>query len=176
LPEHGIDAVFHNGGKPCPAAIIKQGGQAKILFDNVSFFGDGFVSGDFGFGKASVDIVFSHDVVGDFVHGKKVSIRGAGIALVGIDDIDFLIGVHAVDGGIGQIGRVAVGGRGEGGRQNQSIFHIDGGMLFQAEMGEIVFDGPVGFKIAGEFFGIAVFIQVAVGAGVFVAKLGELIV
>ena len=49
-------------------------------------------------------------------------------------------------------------------------------MLFQAEMGEIVFDGPVGFKIAGEFFGIAVFIQVAVRFSVFIAPLGELIV
>jgi len=111
LPEHGIDVVLNNGGKPCPAAIIKQGGQAKIPFDNVSFFGDGFVSGNFGFGKAIVDIVFSHDAVGDLVHGKKVSIRGAGI-----DHIDFLIGMHAVDGGIGQIGRVTVGGWGEGGR------------------------------------------------------------
>jgi len=101
------------------------------------FFGDGFVSGNFGFGKASVDIVFSYDAVGDLVHGKKVSIRGAGIAFVGIDDIDFLIGVHAVDGGIGQIGRVTVGGRGEGGRQNQSIFHIDCGMFFQGEMGAL---------------------------------------
>jgi len=36
-------------------------------------------------------------------------------------------------------------------------------MLFQAEMGEIVFDGPVGFKIAEDYFGVVVFNKIIIG-------------
>ena len=104
LPEHGIDTVFDDGGKPCAAAVIKQRCDAKILPNDVSFFGDGLVAGDLGFSKRSVDIVFAHNAVGNFIQAEKASVRFAGVALIGINHLDILIGMHAVDSGIGQIG------------------------------------------------------------------------
>ena len=66
-PEHGIDAVFDDGGKPCMAPVIKQGGQSEVLFNNVSLFGYGLVAGDLGFSQFRIDIVFAHDAVGNLV-------------------------------------------------------------------------------------------------------------
>jgi hypothetical protein len=38
LPEHGIDAVFNDGGESCPGPVIKRRGQAKVLLHDVSLF------------------------------------------------------------------------------------------------------------------------------------------
>ncbi|MEJ2496336.1 MAG: hypothetical protein P8Y43_02450 [Sulfurovaceae bacterium] len=48
MSEHGIYAVFHNGCKTCPAAVIEQSGDAEVLFNDISFFGDLFIPGNLG--------------------------------------------------------------------------------------------------------------------------------
>ena len=108
LPEQGIDTVFDDGGKPCATAIIKQGCDAKILLNDVSFFGDGLVACDLGSSKCRIDIVFAHNAIGNFIQAEKVSDRFAGETLISINRFDVLIGMHAVDRGIGQIGWITV--------------------------------------------------------------------
>jgi hypothetical protein len=104
LPEHGIDKVFDDGGRPCATAVIKQRCDAKILLNDISFFGDGLVAGDLGFSKRSVNIVFAHNAIGNFIEGEKSSFRFAGVAFISTNHFDILIGVHAIDSGIRQIG------------------------------------------------------------------------
>ena len=103
---------FDDEGEPCAAAIIKQRCDAKILLNYISFFGDGLVAINLGFSERSVDIVFAHNAIGNFIQGEKASVRFAGVAFIGINHLDLLIGMHAVYSGIGQIRRITVKGRG----------------------------------------------------------------
>lgn len=104
LSGHCIDTVVDDGGKPCATTIIEQRCDAKILLNEVSVFGDGLVAGDLGFSKRSVNIVFAHNAIGNFIEGEKSSFRFAGVAFISTNHFDILIGVHAIDSGIRQIG------------------------------------------------------------------------
>lgn len=89
MPEHSIDSVLDDGVKPCATVIVEHRSDAKILFNDVSLFGDRLVAGNLDLSKGSVDFVFTHDAIGNFVNGDEISIRLARIAFIGINHLDF---------------------------------------------------------------------------------------
>ena len=57
--------------------------QAKVLFDDVTFFRNLFISIYFIFGQFSSLGVFSHYAIFDFIEGQKVPIRFSGVPFIG---------------------------------------------------------------------------------------------
>ena len=117
--------------------------DAEILFDDIAHFGYLFVSFDFKICKLCGGRILSHDAVLDIVHCQKFAIGFSGAAFVGIDRFNGCLCMLAVNGAI--IAQVSVVDRGQyhGGGQDEAVFGIDRCMFFEAEMRDIVFDGPV---------------------------------
>jgi hypothetical protein len=63
-----------------------------------------------------------------------------------------------------KIRTVMVRSRGYLSSKNKPVTGIDRGVLFKSEVGNVIFNRPVGFKIPGEFKGISIFVQFACGS------------
>jgi len=107
--------------------------------------------------------VLPHDPVLDTVEMKKVPVLLPMIALVGIDDLDGLLGMHARRHTEGEIGTVMMGGGGYLRGQEETMVGLHAGMLLETEVGTTLTDRPVGIEIPGEFPHLPVTIQLPLG-------------
>jgi hypothetical protein len=74
---------------------------------------------------------------------RKTSIRLTGIAFIGINLFDGLLGMFAKHGAVIQIVGIVNRGLCNGRGQDKPMIDVNGSMFFQAIMRGIVFDGPV---------------------------------
>ena len=119
----------------------------KILLDNIAHLGNLFIA----FRSVSLAVAsLSHDAVGDFVVGEEIAVRQTGVAFVGIDDFDRLIGMATEYRAILQEVGVMDRGRAVDGGQDKAMLGIHGRMLLEPKVRLFVFDGPVAFQIARE--------------------------
>ena len=116
---------------------------SKVLFNDVTKFGDFLISIDFIFSQFRSGRIFSHNTVSDFVESKKVAIRFSGISFVRKHFIDRLLGMAAECGAIGEIVGIIYRSRRESSSQDKAMVNVNGGVLFKAKVGDIIFDSPV---------------------------------
>ena len=135
-----------------------QMADAKVLLDDVSDFGDGLVTQDLRVGQLGGSGVFTHDAVFDMVKGEKVPVGFSGVAFVGKDLFDLLFGMTTEGSAVGQQVGIVDRGWGEGGGQHKAVVGVHRRMFLQPKVRGIIFDHPVGLKIAGELQRLAVFI------------------
>ena len=84
-------------------------------------------------------------------------IRQSGVALVGIDDFNRLIGMATEDCAIMKEVGVMHRGRAVGGSQDKTVLGINGRMLFKPEVRHVVFDGSVAFQITRKLQRLTIF-------------------
>ena len=63
LSKPGIQIVLHDGCKSCSLGFVMKVTDPKILFDDVTYFGDLFVSLDFPIRELGRGGVFAHDAI-----------------------------------------------------------------------------------------------------------------
>jgi len=153
-----------------------QMAAAQVLLDDVSDFRDSLVTLDLEVGQLSGGEVLAHDAIRNLIGNQKVQVGFTGVALVGIDLFDLLICMTTESGSIGQeVGIVDRSGC-KGGGQHKAVVGVHRRMFLQPKVRGIIFDHPVGLKIAGELQRLAVFIMLPLfGLAVF-ALFFELIV
>ena len=117
--------------------------DAEILFDNLSYLGDLLVSFDFKIREFCRCRVLSHDAVFDIVFGQKTTIGLPRVAFIGIYFLDGCFCMFTENGTVIQIIGVIDRSRIQGGRQDEAVVGVHGGMFLQAIVGDIVFDGLV---------------------------------
>ena len=135
--------------------------QAKVLFDDVSFFRNLFISFYFVFGQFRRLGVFSHYAIFDVVKGQKVPVGFTGIPFVGKYFLDGLFGVTAVDSTVWEVVGIVNGSRRQCCRKYKTIVDINSRMFFEPVMDDIFLNNPVGIQVPMEFKWIAVFIELA---------------
>ena len=92
---------------------------------------------------------------------KELTVIFAEVSFIGVDFFDGFIGMTTGGDTEGKIGAVVMRSRGYFCGQDETVVGIDGGMLLKSEVRGVIFDGPVGFNISGEFKGVSVFIEVS---------------
>jgi UDP-glucose-4-epimerase GalE len=138
-----IESIFLDLWEPGPFSVVLQMADAEVLFDNISHLGDSLVTFDFQISKFCRSRIFSHDAVSDFIRGQEITIGHAGVSLVGIDFFDGRFCMFAENGTVIEVIGIVDRSLGQGGRQDEAMVGVHGGMFFQAIVGDIVFDGPV---------------------------------
>ena len=104
--------------------------QAKVLFDDVTFFRNLFISIYFIFGQFSRLGVFSHYAIFDFIEGQKVPVRFTSISFVGIYFFDGLFGMTAIDSTVWEVVGIINGSRSYCRSKDKTMFNINRGMFF----------------------------------------------
>jgi hypothetical protein len=137
-----------------------QVSDAEVLLDDVSDFGDGFVTQNLRVGQLSGGGVFAHDAVSDLIECQEVPVGFSGVAFISIDFFDLLLGMTTENGAIGQEVSIVDRVRSQCGGHHKAVARVYRGMLLQPEVRGLIFDPPVGFEIAGELQRFAVFIMV----------------
>jgi hypothetical protein len=66
--------------------------DAEVLLHDISDFGDGLVAQDPRFGQLGGGGFLAHDAVLDLIECEKVPVGSSGVALVGKDLFDLLLG------------------------------------------------------------------------------------
>ena len=85
------------------------------------------VSFDFSVSQLGRGRVFAHDAIGDFVVGEEIAVGQASVALVGIDDFDWFVGMAAEDRAIlEEVGIMDRGRAVDGGRWPPKVGQPDG--------------------------------------------------
>jgi hypothetical protein len=159
--EPGIELVFDDRGEPGSLSSAMQVADAEVLLHNVSNFGDGLVAMDFQLGELSGGGVLAHDAIFNLIEGEEVPVGLTGVSLVGIDLFDLLFCMTTESGAIGEeVGIVHRSWRKRGG-QHKAVFSIHRGMLFEAKVRDVVFNGPIGIQVPGELQRLAGFIAVS---------------
>jgi len=69
--------------------------------------------------------------------------------------------VSTESGAIGEVVGIVNRGRSEGGGQHKTVLSIHRGMLFEAKVRDVVFNGPIGFQVPGELQRLAGFIALS---------------
>ena len=141
------------------SAMMKMA-YAKILFDHVPDPGDGLIPLYLIRGQLRTPRGFSHNAILDIVKAQKLTVVLSKVALVCKDFLDRILSMAAAGDTQRKIRAVVERGRGHFRGQNEPIPGIHGGMLFQAKVGFVIFDRPVGIEIAGKFHWLSQLIQV----------------
>jgi len=135
--------------------------DAEILLNDVTDFRDGLVPLFFISGQFRTRCRFSHDAVFDAVHMQKIPVVFPKISFIGKHLFYRIFGMTTGGDTQREIGAVMVGGRGHFRGKDKTVTGIDGGMLFETKMRDVVSHGPIGIEIAGEFKKISVLVQLA---------------
>jgi hypothetical protein len=132
--------------------------DAEVLLHDISDFGDGLVTQDLRVGQLGGGGVLAHDAVFDLIEGEKVPVGFSGVAFIGIDLFDFLLGMTTERRAVGQEVGIVDRGRSQCGGQHKAVAGVHRGMFLQPKVRGIIFDYPVGLEITGELQRLAVFI------------------
>ena len=143
--------------------MVKMG-KTEVLFDNIAFFGYLFISFYFIIRQLRRGRVLSHNAVCNLVHREKIPIWFSKVPLICIDLFDRFVGMATAGDAERKIGAVVMGGRRYLGGKDESMVYIDGGMLFETKVRDIVFHRPVGIEIARIFKRFSLFISCALGS------------
>jgi hypothetical protein len=130
-------------------------GDSEILLDDVPDFGDGLVPVYFMLRQFRSTGGLGHDAVSDFVQAKEVSIGFSKISFVCIYFLDGVIGMTASGDAKRKVGAVIAGGRSHFCGENETMIDIHSDMLLETEVGLVIFDYPVRFKVAGKLKDVA---------------------
>ena len=106
-----------------------QVADAEVLLDDVSDFGDGLVAQDLRVGQLGGGGVLAHDAVVDLIECQEVPVGFSGVAFIGIDLLDLLLGMTTEDGAVGQEVGIVDRGRGECGGQHKAVAGVHRGMF-----------------------------------------------
>jgi len=125
--------------------------QAKVLFDDVSFFRNLFISFYFIFGQFRRSRVFSHNAVSNFIESQKVAVRFARISFISVYFFDGLFCMAAVDSTVWEVVGIVNGSRRQCCRKYKTVVDINSRMFFEPVMNDIFLDNPVGIQVPMEF-------------------------
>ena len=117
--------------------------QSKVLFDDVAFFRNLFISLYFIFGQFRRLGVFSHYAIFDVVKSQKVPVGFTGISFVGKYFLDGLFGVTAVDSTVWEVVGIVNGSRRQCCRKYKTMVDINSRMFFKTVMRDIIFNCPI---------------------------------
>lgn len=161
LSEERVNGIFDERGKTRPESVMMTMGKTEVLLDDIANSGDGLVPCNL---KVSQDGSFdglSHDPVSDAVHGEKGPVGFTVIPFVGIHLFDRVSGMTAAGDTQGKTGTVMMGCGTQFRGKKKAIAGIDGGMLLQSEMGKIILDRPIRFKVPGKLKRVSVLVHCA---------------
>ena len=150
--------------------------QAKVLFDDVSFFRNLFISFYFIFGQFRRLSVFSHYAIFDVIKGQEFPIRITGVSFVGKYFFNWLFGVTAVDSTIREVVGIVNRSRRQCCCKDKTMVDINSRMFFEPVMDDIFLNNSVGIQVPMEFKWIALFIELAFRCIVFFSCLLDFVV
>ena len=136
-------------------------GDSKILLNDIPDLRDGFITIYFMLRQFRSPDGLGHNAVGDLIQIKELSVMLSKIAFIGIHFLDGLSGMTTAGNAKRKIGTVMVGGRGHFRSKNKPVTGINGSMLFETIMGDVIFNRPVRFEITGKLKEVAIFIQLS---------------
>jgi hypothetical protein len=108
-----------------------QVADAEVLLHDTSDFGDGFVAQDLRVDQVGGGVVFAHDAVSDLIECQEVSVGFSGVAFIGIDLLDLLLGMTTENSAVGQGVGIVDRSRGDSGSQHKAVTGIHRGMFLQ---------------------------------------------
>lgn len=125
--------------------------QTKVLFDDVTFFRNLFISIYFIFGQFRRLGVFSHYAIFDVIKGQEFPIRFTGVSFVGKYFFNWLFGVTAVDSTVWEVVGIVNRSRRQCCRKDKTMVDINSRMFFEPVMDDIFLNNPVGIQVPMEF-------------------------